>query len=71
MSCEALRKVDGVQLFFKTPGKNALKATVQTAAAQPTAFLSWVQRFGGKVLFAPFRVRLWPGKFREPDLVLM
>jgi len=36
-----------------------------------TAFLSWVQRFGGKVLFAPFRVRLWPGKFREPDLVLM
>ncbi len=25
----------------------------------------------GKVLFAPLRVRLWPGKFREPDLVFM
>lgn len=25
----------------------------------------------GKLLFAPLRVRLWPGKFREPDLVFM
>ena len=25
----------------------------------------------GTVLFAPLRVRLWPGKFREPDLVFM
>ena len=25
----------------------------------------------GKVLFAPIRVRLWPGKFREPDLVFI
>jgi Uma2 family endonuclease len=25
----------------------------------------------GQVLFAPLRVRLWPGKFREPDLVFM
>ena len=25
----------------------------------------------GLVLFAPLRVRLWPGKFREPDLVFM
>jgi Uma2 family endonuclease len=25
----------------------------------------------GKVLFAPLRVRLWPGKYREPDLVFM
>jgi Uma2 family endonuclease len=25
----------------------------------------------GTVLFAPLRVRLWPGKFREPDLVVM
>jgi Uma2 family endonuclease len=25
----------------------------------------------GKVLLAPLRVRLWPGKFREPDLVFM
>jgi len=29
------------------------------------------QRDLGKVLFAPLRVRLWPGKFREPDLVFM
>ena len=25
----------------------------------------------GQVLFAPFRVRLWPGKYREPDIVFM
>ncbi len=25
----------------------------------------------GEVLFAPLRVQLWPGKFREPDLVFM
>jgi Uma2 family endonuclease len=25
----------------------------------------------GKVLVAPLRVQLWPGKFREPDLVFM
>ena len=25
----------------------------------------------GQALFAPVRVRLWPGKFREPDLVFM
>jgi Uma2 family endonuclease len=25
----------------------------------------------GTVLFAPLRVRLWPGKYREPDLVFM
>ena len=25
----------------------------------------------GRVIFAPFRVRLWPGKFREPDLAFM
>jgi Uma2 family endonuclease len=25
----------------------------------------------GTVLFAPLRVRLWPGKFREPDIVFM
>jgi Uma2 family endonuclease len=26
---------------------------------------------GGTVLFAPLPVRLWPGKFREPDVVLL
>ena len=25
----------------------------------------------GEVLFAPLRVQLWPGKYREPDLILM
>lgn len=25
----------------------------------------------GKTLFAPFRLRLWPGKFREPDILLL
>jgi Uma2 family endonuclease len=25
----------------------------------------------GEVLFAPLRVQLWPGKYREPDLVFM
>lgn len=25
----------------------------------------------GKVLYAPVRIQLWPGKFREPDLVFM
>jgi Uma2 family endonuclease len=29
------------------------------------------QCYLGKVLLAPLRVRLWPGKFREPDLVFM
>jgi Uma2 family endonuclease len=28
-------------------------------------------RAAGTVLFAPLRVRLWPGKFREPDLVFL
>jgi len=30
-----------------------------------------VPRKLGKVLFAPFRVRLWESKFREPDLVFL
>lgn len=33
------------------------------------AFLS--ARPIGEALFAPVRVRLWPGKFREPDVVFM
>jgi Uma2 family endonuclease len=36
------------------------------------ALLQFVTARGaGTVLFAPLRVRLWPGKFREPDLVFM
>ncbi len=33
---------------------------------------AFVERRGlGTVLFAPFRIQLWPGKYREPDIVFM
>jgi Uma2 family endonuclease len=35
------------------------------------AFLAVVQRIGGKVVFAPFRLRLRSGRFREPDLLVL
>ncbi|NOK58241.1 MAG: Uma2 family endonuclease [Chloroflexi bacterium AL-W] len=35
------------------------------------AFLTFVQPFNGVVQFAPLRVQLRPGIFREPDLVLL
>ena len=35
------------------------------------AFLAVVQRLGGKLVFAPFRLRLRSGRFREPDLLLL
>jgi Uma2 family endonuclease len=35
------------------------------------AFLAFVQRLGGTVFYAPLRVRIAPGRFREPDLVLL
>ena len=35
------------------------------------AFLAYVQRLGGTVFYAPLRVRVAPGRFREPDLVLL
>ncbi len=35
------------------------------------AFLAFVQRLGGTVFYAPLRVRVAPGRFREPDLVLL
>ena len=36
------------------------------------ALLSFVNQAGlGRVLFAPFRIQLWPGKYREPDIVFM
>jgi Uma2 family endonuclease len=35
------------------------------------AFLTYVQRLGGTVFYAPLRVRVAPGRFREPDLVLL
>ncbi len=34
-------------------------------------FEDWVaERGAGEVLFAPMPVRLWPGKFREPDVMV-
>jgi Uma2 family endonuclease len=35
------------------------------------AFLAFVQPLGGTVYYAPLRVRVAPGRFREPDLVLL
>ena len=35
------------------------------------AFLGYVQHLGGTVFYAPLRVRVAPGRFREPDLVLL
>lgn len=35
------------------------------------ALLAFTQIEPGFVLVAPLRVRLWPGKFREPDVVFM
>jgi len=35
------------------------------------ALRTWMGQTGGKVLFAPLRLRLRKGKFREPDLLLM
>jgi hypothetical protein len=33
--------------------------------------LAFVQRLGGTVFYAPLRVRVAPGRFREPNLVLL
>lgn len=35
------------------------------------ALLSVVERFGGDVFFAPLRIQVRPGAFREPDLLLV
>jgi Uma2 family endonuclease len=35
------------------------------------ALLAFVQHLGGTVFYAPLRVRVAPGRFREPDLVLL
>ncbi len=35
------------------------------------AFLNFIEPRGGKVRFSPLRLRIRPGKFREPDLLLM
>ena len=36
-----------------------------------SAFHAFVAPAGGEVLFAPLRLRIRPGKFREPDLLLV
>ena len=36
-----------------------------------SAFHAFVAPAGGEVLFAPLRLRIRPGKFREPDLLLI
>ena len=35
------------------------------------AFLKFMNPRGGKVLFSPLRLRIRPGKFREPDILLL
>ena len=35
------------------------------------ALLALVERIGGDVFYAPLRIQIRPGKFREPDLLLM
>jgi Uma2 family endonuclease len=35
------------------------------------AFLTFMEPRGGRVRFAPLRLRIRPGKFREPDLLLL
>jgi len=34
-------------------------------------FLNFIEPRGGKVRFSPLRLRIRPGKFREPDLLLL
>jgi Uma2 family endonuclease len=34
-------------------------------------FVAFIRPLGGKVLFAPLRMEVRPGKFREPDLLLL
>ncbi len=36
-----------------------------------TVLLAFGQQIGGVVRFAPLRLRLWPGKIREPDLMML
>ncbi|PDW01562.1 Uma2 family endonuclease [Candidatus Viridilinea mediisalina] len=35
------------------------------------ALFAFVQQFGGTVFYAPLRLQVRPGKFREPDLLLL
>ena len=35
------------------------------------ALLAFIERLGGTVFYAPLRVEVRPGKFREPDLLLL
>lgn len=33
-------------------------------------FQDWARSYSGRALISPYPVRLWPGKFREPDVML-
>jgi len=35
------------------------------------ALLAYIQRIGGEIFYAPLRLKVWPDKFREPDLLLV
>jgi Uma2 family endonuclease len=35
------------------------------------ALLAFIQRIGGKVQYAPLRLQIRPGKYREPDILLV
>lgn len=35
------------------------------------ALLAFIQRIGGDIFYAPLRVQIRPGKYREPDLMLL
>lgn len=59
---------DGVVEVLPMP-KTSHQAIVQYLNGLLLAFV--VTRKLGRILFAPLRVRLWPGTFREPDIVLM
>lgn len=59
---------DGVVEVLPMP-KTSHQAIVQYLNGLLFAFV--VRHKLGRVLFAPLRVRLWPGTFREPDIVFM
>jgi Uma2 family endonuclease len=59
---------DGKVVILDVPGYSHQYAVLELAVA----FRAFVRERGwGTVALAPLRVRLWPGKIREPDLVFM
>ena len=60
--------VDGKVEVLRMPGQRHQRA-VALLFQLLAAFVAAGRR--GEVLMAPLPVRLWPGKYREPDLVFM